>query len=76
MPEELWERIKELAEKQDSNEVVSFEVTSLNKNERTCIHQAIKRCFERRITSNTVVKDDKKFVEMRKFNKSSKCIII
>lgn len=71
VPEDVWQKIQDLSEKASSDEVVTLEVTGLSKDQRTSVHQAIKRCFEKSITSNTVTRDEKKFLEFRKFNKQS-----
>lgn len=72
MPEDVWEKVKSLSETENSDEVVSLDVTSFTKDERGTVHVAIKRCFEKRIVSNTVNKDEKKFLEFKKFNKDSR----
>lgn len=68
----MWEQLKTLSKKESSDEIISFEVTTLTKDERSAVHQAIKRWFEKKIVANTVTKDDKKYLEFKKYNKASK----
>lgn len=72
IPENVWDQIKVLSEKENSDEVISFEVTAFSKDERTTVHQIIKRCYEKNIVANTVDKDGKKFIHFKKYNKFSK----
>lgn len=76
IPEDIWEQLKSLSKKDDCDEVITFEITALTKEERTTIHQSIKRYFEKKIVANTVNKEDKKFIEFKKYNKSSKFITL
>lgn len=73
---DVWEQIKILSEKENSDDVIELDVTSLSKDERTMVHQTVKRYFEKKIVSNSITKDDKKFVMFKKYNKTSKCALL
>lgn len=79
VPEEVWQKIKELSECEQSEKIIELDVTTFSKDERGIVHQAIKHCFDKKIVANTITKEDKKFLEFKRFNKKSKseiCSII
>lgn len=72
IPEDVWEQINLLSEKESSDEVISLEVTTASKEERAAVHEVVKRCFEKKIVVNTVNRDDKKYMEFKKYTKICK----
>lgn len=54
------------------DEVVEFDVSDLSKEKRTQIHNAVKRKFGKNVIASTCSKEDKKFIQFRKFTKGGK----
>lgn len=65
LPLNIWNDIKEMV-KTGSKEPIKFDVSSLNKEERTTLHTKIKEIFGKKIDSNTVDEDNKKIVIFKK----------
>ncbi|KAK4887582.1 hypothetical protein RN001_003853 [Aquatica leii] len=66
LPEETWEKIKQIASREDA-EPVEIDASSLTKEERTVIHEHITRIYGGKIIAHTEVKDDKsKIIRFRK----------
>ncbi|CAG5042579.1 unnamed protein product [Parnassius apollo] len=70
LPIETWDRINALSiNPQPTDEIVEVDVTGMTKEQRTKIHDAVKRAFGKSIVGSTVAVDDKKFVRFQKFRK-------
>lgn len=65
IPLTTWNDIKEMVEKGSKN-IVKLDVSDLNKEERTILHEKVKEIFGNRINSNTIDEEDKKFVIFKK----------
>lgn len=61
-----------MVQARNHNEVVEVDVTSMTKEDRTKIHEAIKTVFGQKIVGSTITKDDKKFVVIKLFNKNDR----
>ncbi|XP_041976553.1 pseudouridylate synthase 7 homolog [Aricia agestis] len=70
LPMETWDKINQLV--QDTNtkeEKVEIDVTGMAKDQRTKIHEAVKKAFGESVVGSTVTVDDKKFVQFDKYRK-------
>ena len=51
-----------------------IDVTGMSKEDRTKIHDAVKKAFGESIVGSTVSVDDKKYVTFEKYRKGCKCL--
>lgn len=72
IPEDLRNKIKSLAEsKEKTEETIEIPASELSKEERTSIYSEIKRVYGQKVVANTVTKDDKRFIQIKKYNKNN-----
>ncbi|XP_046960661.1 pseudouridylate synthase 7 homolog [Vanessa cardui] len=69
LPMETWDNINKLAISPEKLEPVKVDVTGMSKEERTKIHDAVKKAFGESIVGSTVTENDKKFVVFEKYRK-------
>ncbi|KAI8428408.1 hypothetical protein MSG28_007233 [Choristoneura fumiferana] len=69
LPMEVWDQINKLAVSEASDEKVEVNVDGMSKEQRTKIHDAVKKAFGDSIVGSTVNVDDKKMVRFVKFRK-------
>ncbi|XP_053602375.1 pseudouridylate synthase 7 homolog [Plodia interpunctella] len=70
LPIETWDNInKLLMTAQPTDEKVEIDVTGMTKEQRTKIHDAVKKAFTDAIVGSTVTVDDKKFVRFERYRK-------
>lgn len=71
IPEDYRNKIKSLAEsKEKTEETVEMPVGELSKAERTAVYNEIKRVYGQKVVANTVLKDEIKFIHIKKYNKN------
>lgn len=58
-----------MIQSEDKKECVEVDVTEMSKDDRTKIHESVKKVFGARIVGSTVTKGDKKYIIFKKFNK-------
>ncbi|XP_037299265.1 pseudouridylate synthase 7 homolog [Manduca sexta] len=70
LPMETWDKINTLSVSQvKTNDVVEIDMTGVTKEQRTKIHDAVKKAFGAKIVGSTVNIDDKKFMRFTKYRK-------
>ncbi|KPI98082.1 Pseudouridylate synthase 7-like [Papilio xuthus] len=69
LPLETWDRINSLIVNPPTDKNVEVDVTGMSKEERTKIHDSVKKAFGPSLVSSTVTIDDKKIVRFEKFKK-------
>ncbi|CAH2239833.1 jg8246 [Pararge aegeria aegeria] len=70
LPMETWDKINKVATSTEADvEKVQVDVTGMSKEERTQIHDAVKKAFGGSIVGSTVAVNDKKFVTFDKYRK-------
>ncbi|XP_049865844.1 pseudouridylate synthase 7 homolog [Pectinophora gossypiella] len=70
LPMDTWDRINKMAVCADaSSDVVEVDVTGMTKEQRTKIHDGVKKAFGKCIVGSTVTEGDKKLVRFVKFKK-------
>ncbi|XP_045764950.1 pseudouridylate synthase 7 homolog [Maniola jurtina] len=70
LPMETWDRINKVATTTGSDvEKVQVDVTGMTKEQRTKIHDAVKKAFGESIVGSTITVDDKKYVTFDKYRK-------
>ncbi|XP_047986522.1 pseudouridylate synthase 7 homolog [Leguminivora glycinivorella] len=69
LPMDEWDRINKLAVSEASSEKVEIDVTGMSKEERTKIHDAVKKAFGDSIVGSTVGDGDKKLVRFERYRK-------
>ncbi|KAM3961945.1 pseudouridylate synthase 7 homolog [Aphomia sociella] len=68
LPMETWDNINKLVVSEEStDEKVKIDVTGMTKEQRTKIHDAVKKAFGQSIVGSTVTEDDRKFVQFEKY---------
>lgn len=73
LPQEKWDALKSLVSSENP-EPVKLEADNLSKEERTEIHKFIINHFRQKIVASTVIIEDKKFMQFKKFKKSGKLV--
>lgn len=72
VPEGTWKEIVSLCDGDENNErVILLEVTDVEKEQRRNIHCAVSKCFQDKLTTQTITKDNKKYMEFKLRNKNS-----
>lgn len=71
IPREQWDKIKVLCTSEDKLDYsfVEIDVTALEKNQRTEIHNSLKKIYGKTIVTNTTTQDEKKFIKCTKYTK-------
>ncbi|XP_045534392.1 pseudouridylate synthase 7 homolog [Papilio machaon] len=69
LPMETWDRINTLIVNPPTDKNVEVDVTGMSKEERTKIHDSVKKAFGPSLVSSTVTIGDKKIVRFEKFKK-------
>ncbi|CAG4936418.1 unnamed protein product [Colias eurytheme] len=70
LPMETWDRINKLAMSTGPDyDTVEVDVTGMSKEERTKIHDAVKKAFGEGIVGSTVTRDEKKYCTFVKYRK-------
>ncbi|KAF2882212.1 hypothetical protein ILUMI_23954 [Ignelater luminosus] len=71
IPDDKWEKLNELVNNNSSNELVTVEidVTDMSKEDRTTIHEGVKRVFGEKVVASTKTVDGKKVIEFKKYLK-------
>ncbi|KAJ2939594.1 hypothetical protein O0L34_g14310 [Tuta absoluta] len=71
LPMETWDRINKVALSagNDSLDVVEIDATDIPKEERTKIHDAVKKAFGNALVSSTVNIEDKKLLRFQRYKK-------
>ncbi|XP_063531884.1 uncharacterized protein LOC134742638 isoform X1 [Cydia strobilella] len=69
LPMDEWDRINKLAVSEASTEKVEIDVTGMSKEQRTKIHDAVKKAFGDSIVGSTVSDGDKKLVRFERYRK-------
>ncbi|XP_061709564.1 uncharacterized protein LOC133519568 isoform X3 [Cydia pomonella] len=64
-----WDRINKLAMSEASSEKVEIDVTGMSKEQRTKIHDAVKKAFGNSIVGSTIGEGDKKLVRFERYRK-------
>lgn len=72
---ETWNNMKKLVEA-ESGDPILIDVSGFNKSMRAEVHTCVKDHFGRKLVASTLRKEEKKKIEIRKFNKESKIFII
>lgn len=69
LPMDEWDRINKLAMSEASSEKVEIDVTGMSKEQRTKIHDAVKKAFGNSIVGSTIGEGDKKLVRFERYRK-------
>ncbi|XP_032511316.2 pseudouridylate synthase 7 homolog [Danaus plexippus] len=70
LPMETWDKINKLAvSTEQTSEKIEVDVSGMSKEDRTKIHEAVKKAFGESIIGSTVTVEDKKFVTFTKYRK-------
>ncbi|XP_050342575.1 pseudouridylate synthase 7 homolog [Nymphalis io] len=69
LPMETWDNINKVAISPEKIAPVKVDVTGMSKEERTKIHDAVKKAFGECIVGSTITEDEKKFVIFEKYRK-------
>ncbi|KAL4719557.1 hypothetical protein ACJJTC_008556, partial [Scirpophaga incertulas] len=70
LPLETWDNINKIAVcQEETTETVEIDVTGMTKEQRTKIHEAVKKAFGSSVIGSTVSVDDKKYVRFEKYRK-------
>ncbi|KAL4708729.1 hypothetical protein ACJJTC_002564 [Scirpophaga incertulas] len=70
LPLETWDNINKIAVcQEETSETVEIDVTGMTKEQRTKIHEAVKKAFGSSVIGSTVSVDDKKYVRFEKYRK-------
>ncbi|CAK1552448.1 unnamed protein product [Leptosia nina] len=74
LPMETWDRINKmtLCSGTSLEDIVEIDVTGKSKEERTTIHDAVKKAFGDSIVGKTVTRDEKKYCTFEKYRKGAR----
>lgn len=74
LTDEKWKEIIEMLESTEEK-CVEFDVTDTVKEDRKIIHESIKKTLGQKIVASTISKDNKMFINFKKYNKLGKDIL-
>ncbi|KAJ8966699.1 hypothetical protein NQ314_003349 [Rhamnusium bicolor] len=69
LPQEKWDAIKNLLNSENDDKV-NLEADNLSKEDRIKIHDCIKSHFGQKVVASTVMVEEKKYMQFKKFNKA------